>query len=225
MFGIQPLRTNQTVPVSTENDGNEEKNNEHESGAENKKKRTWTPAREAAWEKCLEGRKRYVETKKEITAKEEEDRRLKEKIRVEMIKKQIRAEIEAELRADKENHDIDISDVCENSGEEKKEKPIEKKTVPTEERHSRDEKKRKKVRVHYESSSTESSTEIDSEEERKLRRKRKLKKKLRKSKKKAYSSSTDSSSDEENDQDKFPVKHTKHIRQPPSTYMKTFSFV
>ena len=66
MFGINPIRTNQTVPVSTENSSNEEKTEENTNLAENRKKRQWTPAREAAWEKCLEGRKKYMETKKII---------------------------------------------------------------------------------------------------------------------------------------------------------------
>lgn len=225
MFGIQPLRTNQTVPVSNENEGNDEKTAENEINQENRKKRTWTPAREAAWEKCLEGRKRYVETKKEITAKEEEDRKLKEKIRLEMIKKQIRAEIEAEMQTDKEQHDISVDCHQSSAEEDKKEEMVDKKAKVKIVEEPKIEKKSKKRYVRYESSSSDSSTDIDSEEERRIRRKKKLKKKMKKSKRKTISDSDESSSCEETLSRKSVTDTPKRLRAPPNSYLNRFSFV
>lgn len=60
------------------------------------KKRTWTPARAEAWEKCLQGRKKFAETRKEILEKESEEMSLKEKVRIEQLKKKLKEEIQEE---------------------------------------------------------------------------------------------------------------------------------
>jgi hypothetical protein len=88
----------QTV-VKTET---EEKNSE-----EKNKKRTWTPARQAAWQKCLEGRKEYIKTRSEIQQKEDEEKSIKQKVREEIVRKRIRQEIEAEMAAQKNQSDSD----------------------------------------------------------------------------------------------------------------------
>ena len=60
---------------------NEEKKQEEIQVSDKTKKRTWTPARIAAWQKCLEGRQEYLKTKKEILEKESEEKILKQKIK------------------------------------------------------------------------------------------------------------------------------------------------
>lgn len=217
MFHGDVPRSTQTVSVKSDLSENEEKNVATEDNDPNRKKREWTPAREAAWEKCLEGRKRYMETKKELTTKEQEDKKLKEKIRIEMLKKQIRAEIETELKS--ENNILSGTET-----EEKETLHAEKHPVDEPVEKLRNSKKLNKSKIRVEESDTESSTEVDSEEERRKRRKHRSRRKKHHKRKKYYDSSS-SSEEETSDNKKKRQSTQKTFQAPPSSYLNRFQFV
>jgi hypothetical protein len=224
MFAGNSSRNNQTVSVNSSSYEEDEKNDGIEEKEDNRKKREWTPAREAAWAKCLEGRQRYMETKRELTAKEAEDKKMKEKIRMEMLKKQIRSEIEAELKIDKQNMTESETDAVNTKEQECK---VECEEVSNEKPKKLREKTKKRVVVES-SDSSESSTESSSEEDRKRRRRRSKKKEKRHShkKRKRYYSSSSSESENEVEQ-AHPAKHPQPhgYAQPPNSYLRSFSFV
>jgi len=104
---------NETVHGKTESPPVESKN-ENEMSSKTNTKRTWTPARELAWAKCQKGREEYIKTKKEITEKEQENIRMKEKIKLEMLKKKIRQEIEEEMKSEMKQNILEDGEVEEN---------------------------------------------------------------------------------------------------------------
>jgi hypothetical protein len=224
MYSSNNVRNQQTVSVNSSSYEEDEKNDGIEEKEDNRKKREWTPAKEAAWAKCLEGRKRYMETKRELTAKEAEDKKMKEKIRMEMLKKQIRSEIEAELKADKQQMNAAEENVEDEPGQETKieceQLSLEKtKNVP---------KIPKKQVITESSESSEESSDSESEKERRRKRKqakKREKKRHHKKRKRYYSSS--SSDEEENPREstKLPHHEKSEFVQPPNSYLRRFSFV
>jgi hypothetical protein len=208
----------QTVLVKNKNQENSQVSEvnlqENVSDEDQPKKRTWTPAREEAWQKCLEGRKRYIETKKEIIEREQEEKSIKEKIRLELLKKKIREEIQNEFEQQqtstsqlpKNNADIESPKISKSETNDKNlseaEVVIRKESKPT------------KKRVIIEENSDSSSSE-----EVIIRRKKK-----KPLKKRRYYSESESEDDSEKRKSK-----SKHSVQPnlppPAHHFARFSFV
>lgn len=214
----------QTVSVKNKKQENDTKNEissvEIQSDDEPPKKRTWTPAREEAWQKCMEGRKRYMETKKEVLEKESEEKSIKEKIRLELLKKKIREEIQAEL-----NLQTNLPEVKKDEHECKSDKEVDMRQEiktkssknPTEEQSDEEiiSKKKKKRKVVYEEPS-----ESSSEEEIIIRKKRQKNSK----KKKYYTDSSDK--DEEHLAQNSKTKRMISANvEPPANYFSRYSFV
>jgi hypothetical protein len=183
------------------------------------KPRTWTPAREEAWQKCLNGRKKFIETKKEIMEREEEEKSMKEKVRHEMMKKQLRDEIELELKQAKK-----VEESCYEEGEiEEKEEVI----PTTNETPSVKEGKKTKV---VEISESDSET-ISSESSREIiiKKRKKQPKKIKKKTKTKYiiqKSSRDTDSDESSDQEEVIRSAQRQQAQYQGySYVGRYSFV
>ena len=209
----------QTVLVKTkkhENPAVSEVNvQENVSDEDQPKKRTWTPAREEAWQKCLEGRKKYIETKKEVLEREHEEKSIKEKIRLELLKKKIREEIQNELELQdtsmpktlKKSPDDETTSSPHSQDSDK----VEVESIPKPSK----EKKKAKKRIVIEESSESSS----SEEEIVVRRKKKKPSKRRRH----YS---DSESDESTTKQKRRSKQPLQANvPPPAHHFSRFSFV
>lgn len=178
---------------------------ENASDDEPPKKRTWTPAREEAWQKCIEGRKKYIETKKEVLEKEQEEKSIKEKIRLEMLKKKIREEIQQELQQQEELPPAKKKTTDSTEETQEEEAPKKENT----------EKKKKKKRVIIQESSDESSSE-----EEIIVRKRKKKG----NKKKQYLS--DSELEEDISQKPIRSKQRHSVQHEiPQPYFSRYSFV
>lgn len=195
---------NETVHGKTENSTPDCKN-ENDPSTKINTKRTWTPARELAWAKCQKGREEYMKTRKEITEKEQENIRMKEKIKLEMLKKKIRQEIEDEMKSEMKQNEVEDGEI--------EEKKVEK-TEPVK-------KKAKKE---------ESESEESSSEEEIIEKKRK-KHKSKKSKKVISDESEQSESDNETKIKKKRSSSVANSRNPttyvsqPRPSLSRFSFV
>lgn len=220
----------ETVLVSEDSEDENEFLDEKTSNSSKGKKREWTAKREIAWQKCLEGKKQYEEVRKKLKAQEDEEKKFKEKVRLQLLEQKIRSEIEAELREANKKDSSDIVDV-----------ELDQKITDTNENNSEEAKnssqtnnvvsktKKRKEKESYEDESEESSESSDSEEENRKRRKSKKSKKSKKRNKKTkrkhyYSSESDSESSEDERVISKPIYQT-----PPApkqySYLKNFAFV
>jgi len=200
---------NETVEGKTENRVDYSKS-DNVGETKNQTKRTWTPARELAWAKCQKGREEYIKTKKELTEKELESTRMKDKVRLEMLKKKIRLELVQEMQTEQKQNSSDEGDEEKINQEEKEEKmKIEPKKI-----------KKKRVILREEVSDSSSSSSSESDTER--RRKKTKRAERRKKQKKSYSSSE---SEEETPKLKKRSKSIRPTLEAPTPYLSRFAFV
>lgn len=208
-------RKNETVLVSDESDNYDEKNEDISKNDAKTKKRMWTDKRQAAWEKCQEGRKNWLNKRKEIIEKEAEDRRLKDKIKLEMLKEKIKKEIEDEIQNSKQTENKIIDVKIENKDEIQLTKDKKKK-------------RKKEISESESSSSEEDSSSSSSSEEEKRKKKRKKSKKSKKIKKRKYYYSSDNTDSQENylqETTQHPVSIPQHPVNREFQYLKKFHFV